>query len=65
MPLSIWHLVGVGLIATGLVEVVIFRRLAPRNPNIARRMPFLMANSAFNVVAGLSALAWALTHLNQ
>jgi hypothetical protein len=55
---SAWFLVGVSLIATGAVELALFQWLAPRHPNIARRMPLLMANSAFNVALGLGALAW-------
>jgi hypothetical protein len=55
---STWFIVGVSLIAIGIFEFALFQWLAPRMPNIARRMPLLMANSAFNVVMGLGALAW-------
>jgi hypothetical protein len=60
--MSLWHVVGVALIVVGLVEVVVFRSLAPRKPNIARLMPFLMGNSALNVTLGVAVLAWAFTH---
>jgi hypothetical protein len=37
----------------GVGEYFVFRYLAPRNPNIARRLTVLNTNAAVNVVIGL------------
>ncbi|MBI4941245.1 MAG: hypothetical protein HY830_10915 [Actinobacteria bacterium] len=52
--MSVWQIIGVALVVIGVGEYVLFRYLAPRRENIARRMPLLMANSAFNVVVGVA-----------
>ncbi|WP_158221037.1 hypothetical protein [Kineosporia sp. R_H_3] len=50
--MSVWQIIGVALVVIGVGEYVLFRYLAPRREDIARRMPLLVANSAFNVVVG-------------
>lgn len=50
--MSVWQIIGVALVVIGVGEYVLFRYLAPRREDIARRMPLLVANSVFNVVVG-------------
>jgi hypothetical protein len=45
--------IGLFLIAAGIVEFVTFRFLAPRKPNIARRVRLLNANALLNVIVGV------------
>ena len=45
--------VGLFLIVAGIVEFVLFRYLAPRQPNIARRIRLLNANALLNVTVGV------------
>jgi hypothetical protein len=45
--------VGVFLVVAGVVEFVLFRYLAPRQENIARRQRLLNANALLNVVVGV------------
>lgn len=52
--MSLLTTIGWILVAIGVGELALFRWLAPRRENIRRRMPLLVANSAFNVVAGLA-----------
>lgn len=52
--------VGVSLVVIGVAEYVLFRWLAPRRENIARRMRLLTANSIFNVVVGEALVGWAM-----
>jgi hypothetical protein len=44
--------IGLFLIVAGIVEFILFRSLAPRNPNIARRIRLLNANALLNVTVG-------------
>jgi hypothetical protein len=44
--------IGLFLIAAGIVELVTFRFLAPRNKNIARRIRLLNANALLNITVG-------------
>jgi hypothetical protein len=44
--------IGILLIVTGAVEFVLFRFLAPRRPNIARRIRLLNANALLNATVG-------------
>jgi hypothetical protein len=46
---------GIGLffILAGVVEFVLFRWLAPRRPNIARRIRLLNVNALVNVMVGV------------
>ncbi len=50
--MTVLQAIGFALVLIGVVEVVVFAALAPRKENIRRRMPLLIANSAFNVVVG-------------
>lgn len=52
--MSVWQIIGIALVVIGVGEYVLFRYLAPRRQNIARRMPLLVANSAFNVIVGVA-----------
>ena len=45
--------IGVFLIVAGIVEFVLFRYLAPRNENIARRIRLLNANALLNATVGV------------
>jgi hypothetical protein len=45
--------IGVFLIVAGVVEFVLFRFLAPRRPNIARRIRLLNANALLNATVGI------------
>ena len=45
--------IGVFLIIAGVVEFVLFRFLAPRRPNIARRIRLLNANALVNATVGI------------
>lgn len=45
--------IGVCLIIAGAVEFVLFRFLAPRRPNIARRIRLLNANALVNAAVGI------------
>ena len=45
--------IGVLLIIAGIVELVLFRFLAQRKLNIARRIRLLNANAIFNVTVGV------------
>jgi hypothetical protein len=45
--------IGVFLIVAGVVEFVLFRSLAPRRPNIARRIRLLNANALVNATVGI------------
>jgi len=45
--------IGLILVLAGVVEFVLFRYLAPRKANIARRIVFLNLNALVNVVAGV------------
>jgi hypothetical protein len=45
--------VGVFLILAGIIEFVLFRFLAPRRPNIARRIRLLQANAVLNAAIGV------------
>jgi hypothetical protein len=45
--------IGVFLMAAGVVEFVLFRFLAPRQPNIARRIRLLNANALLNATVGV------------
>jgi len=51
--LSIVQGIGLFLILAGVVEFVVFRRLSPTRPNIARRIRFLNVNAAVNVAVGV------------
>jgi len=50
---SVLQGVGVFLIAAGVAELVLFRFLAPRKPNIARRIRLLNANAILNATVGV------------
>jgi hypothetical protein len=50
---SVLQGVGVFLIVAGVVEFVLFRYLAPRNPNVARRLRYLYANALLNAAVGV------------
>ena len=41
------------LVVAGVAEFVLFRYLAPRKENIARRIVILNANALLNVVVGV------------
>jgi hypothetical protein len=45
--------IGVFLIVAGVVEFFLFRFLAPRRPNIARRIRLLNANALLNATVGI------------
>ena len=45
--------IGLLLIIAGIVEFVLFRILAQRKQNIARRIRLLTANALFNVTVGV------------
>jgi putative copper export protein len=45
--------IGLFLVFAGVVEFAVFRYLAPRNGNIARRLRLLNANALLNVVVGV------------
>ena len=45
--------IGVFLIVAGIVEFVLFRFLAARKENIARRIRFLYANALLNAIVGI------------
>jgi hypothetical protein len=45
--------IGLFLVVAGIVEFVLFRFLAPRKPNIARRIKLLNANALLNVTVGV------------
>jgi hypothetical protein len=47
---------GIFLVVVGIGEFFVFRHLARRQENIARRSALLNANSVLNVVAGLALL---------
>jgi uncharacterized membrane protein YidH (DUF202 family) len=49
--------VGVFLVVIGVVEFVIFGRLAKREESIRRKRTLLNLNSAFNVVLGIVLIA--------
>lgn len=53
LSLTVLQIVGLVLVAAGVVEFVVFRYLAPRKPNIARRIVLLNLNALLNVVVGL------------
>jgi hypothetical protein len=50
---SIIRGIGLLLIVAGIVEFVLFRYLAQRKPNIARRIRLLNANALLNVTIGV------------
>ncbi len=50
---TVLQFVGAALVVIGVAEYCVFRYLAPRQENIARRITLLNANSAFNIVTGL------------
>jgi len=50
---SIVQGIGVALVVAGVAEFVLFRYLAPRKENIARRIVILNANALLNVVVGV------------
>jgi len=52
LSLTVLQIVGLVLVAAGVVEFVVFRYLAPRKPNIARRIVLLNLNALLNVVVG-------------
>lgn len=56
--MSVWDWVGIALVVIGIVEYVVFRRMAPERENIRTRMGLLTANSALNVVVGLALIAF-------
>ena len=43
--MTTWDWIGAALVVIGIVEVIVFRVLAPRRDTIRQRMPLLMANS--------------------
>jgi putative copper export protein len=45
--------IGLFLVVSGVVEFAVFRYLAPRKENIARRLRLLNANALLNVVVGV------------
>ena len=45
--------IGVFLIVAGIVEFVLFRFLAARKENIARRIRILYANALLNAIVGI------------
>ena len=45
--------IGVFLVVAGVVEFFLFRFLAPRRPNIARRIRLLNANALLNTTIGV------------
>ena len=51
--MSILQSVGLFLVLAGVVEFVLFRYLAPRRQNIARRIVLLNANALLNAVVGI------------
>ncbi len=55
--MTVWDWIGAALVGIGIVELVVFRGLAPRRGNIRQRMPLLIANSAFNIVVGIALVA--------
>jgi hypothetical protein len=56
--LTVLQIVGLVLVVAGVVEFLLFRYLAPRRPNIARRITLLNLNSLANVVAGFALLVF-------
>ncbi len=50
--MTVLQAIGFALVLIGVFEVALFAYLAPRKENIRRRMPLLIANSAFNVIVG-------------
>lgn len=50
--MTVLQAIGFALVLIGVVEVALFAYLAQRKENIRRRMPLLIANSAFNVIVG-------------
>jgi hypothetical protein len=51
--LSLVQGIGLFFVLAGLVEFVLFRWLAPRRPNIARRIRLLNVNALVNVTVGV------------
>jgi hypothetical protein len=51
--MTVLQYVGLFLVAAGVVEFVLFRYLAPRRENIARRIRLLNANALLNVTVGV------------
>jgi len=51
--MSILQVIGVFLVVAGVVEFALFRYLARRRANIARRILLLNLNAALNVVVGV------------
>ena len=51
--MSILQGIGAFLIVAGVVEFVLFRLLAPRNQNVARRIRLLNANALLNTTVGI------------
>lgn len=45
--------IGLFFLLTGVVEFVLFRSLAPKRPNIARRIRLLNINALVNVTVGV------------
>ncbi len=45
--------IGAFLVAAGVAELVLFRYLAPRRENIARRLRLLNANALVNIAVGV------------
>ena len=45
--------IGLFLVLAGVVEFFLFRSLAPKRPNIARRIRLLNANALLNVTVGI------------
>ena len=53
VPLSLVQGIGLFFVVAGVVEFVLFRWLAPRRPNIARRIRLLNVNALVNVTVGV------------
>jgi hypothetical protein len=51
--MTVFQSIGVFLIIAGVVEFYLFRFLAPRRPNIARRIWLLNANAMLNAAVGV------------
>jgi putative copper export protein len=51
--LSLVQGIGLFLFLAGVVEFVLFRWLAPKRPNIARRIRLLNINALVNVTVGV------------
>jgi hypothetical protein len=51
--LSLVQGIGLFFFVAGVVEFVLFRSLAPRRPNIARRIRLVNVNALVNVTVGV------------